>query len=98
MKNREIIYESLKLIENNLKSDMTVYAISQHYNYSLYYFSKLFKGVTGFSPKSYILNRKISESVKDVLESDKKIIEIAFDYGFSNPESYSRAFNKFLGI
>jgi AraC family transcriptional regulator len=98
MKNRETIYRSLDLIEENLRSDMTVYGISQRFSFSFYYFSRLFKGITGYSPKSYILKRKITESVKDILNSDKKIIEIAFDYGFSTPESFSRAFQKITGI
>lgn len=94
MKNREAIYKSLELIEENLHSDMTVYAISQKFGFSYYYFSRLFKGITGFNPKAYILNRKITESVNDVIKTDKKIIEIALDYGFSTPESFSRAFQK----
>jgi AraC family transcriptional regulator len=98
MKNRETIYKSLDLIEENLRSDMTVYGISQRFGFSFYYFSRLFKGITGYSPKTYILNRKITESVKDILNTDKKIIEIAFDYGFSTPESFSRAFQKITGI
>jgi AraC family transcriptional regulator len=32
------------------------------------------------------------------LESDKKIIEIAFDYGFENPETFSRSFKNFFGF
>ncbi len=98
MKNRELIYQSLDLIEKNLRSDMTVYAVSQRFGFSLYYFSRLFKGITGYSPKTYMLNRKITESVNDVLNGDKKIIEVAFDFGFSTPETFSRAFQKIIGV
>lgn len=98
MKNREVIFNALDLIEKNLKSEMSVFAISQKFDFSFYYFSRLFKGITGISPKAYMLNRKISEAANDILETEKKIIEIAFDYGFSTPESFSRAFQKIIGI
>jgi AraC family transcriptional regulator len=97
MTNRELIYQSLTLIEENLRSDMSVCDISQRLGFSLYYFSRLFKGVTGISPKAYMLHRKITEAVRDVLDTDKRIIDIAFAYGFGTPESFSRAFRKIVG-
>ena len=97
MSNRELIYRSLALIEENLRSDMSVYDISERLGFSLYYFSRLFKGITGTSPKSYILHRKITESVQDILESDARIIDIAYTYGFGTPESFTRAFQRIMG-
>ena len=97
MSNRELIYRSLTFIEENLRSDMSVYDISRRLGFSLYYFSRLFKGITGVSPKSYMLQRKITESVGDVLHTDNRIINIAYTYGFGTPESFTRAFQKIMG-
>ena len=98
MNNREIIYESLKIIEDSLKSSVSVQEISDKLGFSVYYFIRLFKGVTGYSPKSYILKRKITEASLELMNSNKKIIDTAFDYGFGSPESFSRAFQKQLGF
>jgi AraC family transcriptional regulator len=98
MKNRNLIYQSVRLIEANLRGDLTVNALAREYGFSIYYFSRLFKGVTGFTPKAYMLHRKLSESVKDLLATEKKIIEIAFDFGFTTPESFTRAFHKLMGL
>jgi AraC family transcriptional regulator len=97
LSNRELIYRSLALIEENLRSDMSVYDISRRLGFSLYYFSRLFKGITGVSPKSYILHRKITESVRDVMKTDARIIDIAYMYGFGTPESFTRAFQRIMG-
>lgn len=97
MKNKDFVYEALEVIEDNLKSDINVYSVSQQYGFSLYYFSRIFKGVTGNNLKDYILSRKISEAYLEIMKTDKKIIDIAFDYGFSTHESFSRAFNKIIG-
>ncbi|MBN1501846.1 MAG: AraC family transcriptional regulator [Spirochaetes bacterium] len=98
MKNKDIVYSALELIEENLKSDIDVCSVSQKFGFSLYYFSRLFKGITGYTLKDYILLRKISESYNDLIKTDKKIIDIAFEYGFGTHESYSRAFNRIIGL
>ena len=98
MNNAEIIYSLLEHIEHNLKNSLTVNDLSERSGFSLYYFSRLFKGMTGHSPKSYISGRKMTESLSELSFSDKKIIEIAYDYGFSTPESFSRAFNRLFGL
>lgn len=97
MNNRELVYQSVELIEGKIKGDTSVFEISQELGFSLYYFSRLFKGVVGLSPKTYIQNRKVTESINDLLHTEKKIIDIAFDYGFGTPESYSRAVQKIMG-
>lgn len=98
MTNRQIIYESLNIIESNLKTDMSVQQVSDKLGFSVYYFIRLFRGVTGYSPKSYILKRKITEAVIDLQNVNKKVIDSAFEFGFGSPEAFSRAFNKQLGF
>ncbi|MCK5128661.1 MAG: AraC family transcriptional regulator [Clostridiales bacterium] len=98
MNNRESIFQSLDIIEGNLKSRLTVFDISKELGFSLYYFSRLFKGITGINPKAYMLNRKITQSVEDILNSNTKMIDIALDYGFGSSESFSRAFHKIIDL
>jgi AraC family transcriptional regulator len=98
MNNREIIYQSLDIMEENLKSSLTIFEVSERLGFSVYYFSRLFKGITGVSPKNYMLKRKISRSAEDVQNTEKKLMDIALDYGFGSSESYSRAFCKIIGM
>ena len=98
MNNRQIIYESLELIEDNLRRDVSVNEISEKLGFSVYYFIRLFKGITGYSPKSYINKRKVTEAVKELNTDGKKVIDAAFDFGFGSPESFTRAFQKQIGF
>ena len=34
----------------------------------------------------------------DLLHTDKSVLEIAYQYGFANPETYTRAFGKVMGM
>ncbi|QUI22763.1 AraC family transcriptional regulator [Vallitalea pronyensis] len=96
MNNRDIVLSSITLIEKNLKNTISLAEISRQCGFSYYYFSKLFKTVTGYSPKSYILARKISESVDDLLNTNQRVLDIGLKYGFGSPETYTRAFKRIM--
>ncbi len=98
MTNKEVILESIKYIESNLKKDINVIEVSKEVCYSLYHFIRLFQSITEYSPKSYIQQRRLSEAVYELRNTNKKIIEIAYDYQFGSPESFSRAFRKQFNI
>ena len=49
------------------------------------------------SPYDYLMRRRLSESTGDLIETDRRIIDIALDYRFNNPETYSRAFKRIFG-
>lgn len=98
MNNRELIFKSIERIEEKLRETITIPDIAKHYGFSSYYYSRLFKGITGLSPKNYIQSRKVTESAYDLIKSDKKIVDIAFDYDFGSHEVYIRAFQKVFHI
>jgi AraC family transcriptional regulator len=94
MTNKEVILKSVQYIESNLKSELDVFIVSQEVCYSLYHFIRLFQSITGFSPKNYIQQRRLSEAVLELRNTDKKIADIAFDFQFGSHESFTRAFRK----
>jgi len=98
MQSFEGMYEAVKFIEKNLKEEITVKDVADDTGYSLYHFSRCFNETIGHSPYDYIMRRRLSEAAKDLIESEKKIIDIALDYGFNNPETFSRAFKKMFNM
>jgi AraC family transcriptional regulator len=98
MNNKNIILKSVQFIETNLKEDISVLDIANSVYYSLYHFIRLFQSVTGFSPRTYLQQRRLSESIKELKNPEKKIIEIAYDYQFNSHEAFTRAFKKQFGI
>lgn len=97
MTNREIISNSVRYIENNLREDIRVSDVAREAGYSLYHFIRLFDAVTGFTPKEYILRRKLTEAAKIITATDRRIIDIAFDFEFQTHESFTRAFRRCFG-
>ncbi len=91
MSNRIKIEQGLNFIEKNLKQKISPKDVAKNSFLSLYYFHRLFRLFTGNSVGEYILKRKTSEALKEILIGQKKIIDIAYDYSFKNPETFSRA-------
>ncbi|MCH5263274.1 MAG: helix-turn-helix transcriptional regulator [Lachnospiraceae bacterium] len=58
----------------------------------------LFRKSTGYPLVRYVQMRKIKSSAIQLINTDKTILEIACEYGFTNPETYTRAFHKVTGM
>jgi AraC family transcriptional regulator len=92
------ISKALDFVEENLREEITVADMAAAAGYSLYHFSRTFNGVVHHTPYDYMMRRRLSESARDLVETDRRIIDVALDYRFNNPETYSRAFKRMFGV
>ncbi len=92
------INKATTYIEENLLSDLKLEDIAKECNVSYHYFSKTFTLITGYTLKEYIRNRRITLASYEIINSNKRIIDIAFKYCYGSNESFSRAFKKIHGI
>jgi AraC family transcriptional regulator len=85
---------ALDFIEANLMEEITVADVAASVAYSLYHFSRTFSRIVRHTPYDYLMRRRLSEAARCLLETDDKIIDIAFNYQFNAPETFSRAFKR----
>jgi len=98
MTNAEIILETARWIEDRLGEELPVPAVAAKSGYSLHHFVRLFVGVAGIAPKEYILRRKLSEAGLALARRGCRVTEAAFEYGFRDLETFSRAFSREFGV
>lgn len=91
------IKKALNYIENNLLEDIDLPAIAKEAGYSLYHFHRIFKGIVGDSMKDYVRKRRFTEAAKELVYTNKSIVEIGIKYGYESREGFSRAFEKVYG-
>jgi AraC family transcriptional regulator len=91
---KEAIASCINYIENNINNKISLDDISTHTGMSKYYLHRMFKSLTGESIIEYVQSRKLTSSINDLINSNKRIIDIALDYGFDYEQSYIRAFRK----
>jgi AraC family transcriptional regulator len=89
---RRQIQSSLDFIEERLKQDFSLQEVASKANASLYHFHRLFRAFTGYSLAEYIRERRLESAAWDLARSDRAVIAIALDHGYSSPEAFLRAF------
>ncbi|TDO60582.1 AraC family transcriptional regulator [Sunxiuqinia elliptica] len=94
MTNKDLVYKAVCFMEDHLQAELDVMTVANEVCYSLYHFIRLFQHTTGFSPKSYLQKRRLTEALHELQTTDKKIADIAYDFQFGSPESFTRAFRK----
>jgi len=92
-------YAIINHIEANLGKGKPDYSgLEQKTGFSYAHIRDFFKKHTGISLGQYIRERQLCASAFELLHTEKTILELALTYGFSNHESYTRAFTKTLGL
>ncbi len=85
-------------IQQNLNDDFTLEGLSELAHFSKYHFNRIFAAYVGVSVFRFILLMRLKRaSYSLAFKKDVKIIDIAFDAKFENPESFSRAFKNAFG-
>lgn len=97
MKTIEALQKAVDFIEDNLCEELSPETIAAQAYLSSAHFQRMFSAVCELPLGEYIRGRRLTMAGKEILETDRKIIEIAFQYGYESPESFSRAFVRFHG-
>ena len=96
----EWIYAVQKLIDfidDNAVNNPSLEEISRQVGYSPYYCSMQFHRVAGTTIKSYMAKRRLCMATLAVRDTDRRIIDIALDYGYSAQSVLTRAFKDAYG-
>lgn len=94
----EGIGNAISYIETHLKEDMSMEDIASKACVSSFYFQKAFSILCGYTVSEYIRFRRLSLAGSELIATDKKIIDIALEYGYDSPDSFTKAFTRFHGV
>lgn len=90
--------EALGYIEENLTSDIDFKEMAKLAYCSEYHFQRMFSYLAGVSLSEYIRRRRLSLAALELINSHVRILDIAIKYGYSSPDSFTRAFQSLHGI
>jgi AraC family multidrug resistance transcriptional activator len=79
-------------VEENIKENLSLEEMSYYVGYSSFYCSAKFHEYAGVTFKQYIAKRRLSLAKIEIKSNNRKILDIALDYGFSSQEAFTRAF------
>jgi AraC-like DNA-binding protein len=85
-------------MEQNLDKKLTLEQIAEEAGYSSSYFIAIFSKKTSYSPLSYFSHLKIDKACEYLDFSKRRIKEISFVLGYSDPYYFSKDFQKKMGL
>lgn len=92
MDKKKLVDTSIDYILEHYKENILIEDIADYLYLSKFYFSRIFKEVTGESVYSFIKRLKVEQSAIDIkLEKTRTLSDIGLDYGYS-ANNYSTVF------
>lgn len=98
MRNIMVLNAALSIVEARLTEPMSADDLARACYLSCSGLQKLFNYAFHCSASEYVTKRRLSCAARELLESDKPVIEIALNYQYGSPEAFSRAFKRFFNI
>ncbi|MFE7062941.1 GyrI-like domain-containing protein [Sutcliffiella sp. NPDC057660] len=90
--------DAMRYIENNLTDEIDFKEVARIAHCSEYHFKRMFSFLAGITLSEYIRRRRISLAAFELTNSRMRIIDVAIKYGYSSPDSFTRAFYNLHGV
>lgn len=92
------IFEVKKMIDANPQHRYPIAELATKCGISQTYFKMIFKACFECQPHRYIINKRLQKSMILLLDSKRKIADIALELNFASSSKFSRAFHKEYGF
>lgn len=92
--NMKIMQEVLEYLDVNYIHAITLADAARQANMSLFYFSRFFKSLSGMSYIAYLNSIRVNQAEQMLLNTDKTILDIALECGFTNVRTFNRVFKQ----
>ena len=85
-------------IEKNRTEDIRLSELARASLFSPWYSYRLFREYTGPTPTEYIRKYRLTQASRRLRTGKVKVIDAAYDAGFSNADTFTRAFYREFGL
>lgn len=94
----ESFNNTIDYIETVLDDEIDEKQVTQLSGYSYSMFSRLFSILTETTLSEYLRSRRLTEAAVILRDTDEKIINVAFKFGYESSDSFGTAFKNFHGF
>ena len=89
---------TIDYLETVLDDEIDEKKVTQLSGYSYSMFSRLFSILTETTLSEYLRSRRLTEAAIILRDTDEKIIDVAFKFGYESSDSFGTAFKNFHGF
>ena len=95
---QKIVDELDRCIISRDDNGLTLQTIARANGYSAFHMTRKFRELAGTSLRDYLRRRRLAFALIDLRDTQKSILDIAVDYGFSSHEAFCRSFKAAYGL
>ncbi len=90
--------DALQYMEDHLQYEIDFAEVAKRAYCSEYHFKRMFSFLAGVPLSEYVRRRRLTLAAFELQNSDIKVIDVAVKYGYSSPDSFTKAFQQMHGI
>lgn len=91
---KEFITKAIRFMKDNYEKPIHLCDIAQEIGYSPNYFHHVFTSVMGITPQKYLSDIRIRRAKEELVRTQKPLIDIALDCGFSSQSYFDMQFRR----
>ena len=92
------VYDIQKHLDHHYNETLSLQDLCKDFYISFSYLSRCFKELTGYSPKQYIMIRRLSHARSLIITTDLSISDVAYKSGFGDVNNFIRHFKMQYGL
>jgi AraC family transcriptional regulator len=86
------------LMVTHLEDEFSLVRFAREADMSEFHFSRAFKRTTGLTPSQYFINLRLKKARRLLRETNRSVIEIGLDVGYTSPSHFAQIFRREVGI
>jgi AraC family transcriptional regulator len=89
---------AVQWMQSHLAGPFSLEALARQLGMSPFHFSRLFRRATGQAPSQYFIGLRMAEARRLLRETDRSIIGIGLEVGYSSPSHFAQVFRRASGM
>lgn len=90
--------QAIRYMKRHLEEDITSEQLAAHVGYSPYHFTRVFKSVTGISPRQYLSALRMESGKSALLKEPSLLVKVLLSIGFRSAGSFNTRFKQHVGV
>jgi len=86
------------LMVTHLEDEFSLIRLAREADMSEFHFSRAFKRTTGLTPSQYFIHLRLEKAHRLLRETNRSVIEIGLDVGYTSPSHFAQIFRREVGI
>lgn len=92
------VQNAMSYMDEHYMCDISIDEVGKAECFSVNRFTDAFKKYTGFTPKKYLIMKRIAGAASLIFENNLSMTEIAFNVGFNSTAAFNKAFLNVMGM